>query len=66
MMSIFNKEKTNRSISSLFFRVFFLLFLVLFFAEVIFPGFVVNWLNPIWFLFLAAIFSIISIYNKNL
>lgn len=62
---LFGNEVGEKSVSYLVFKVFFSLFLFLFFIEAIFPGFVVNWINPVWFLFIAIIAILINnIENK--
>ncbi|MFA6410186.1 MAG: hypothetical protein WCW26_01265 [Candidatus Buchananbacteria bacterium] len=50
-------------IGQMVFRFALITFLILFGLDFIFPGFVTNWFNPIWFL-LLALFSVIIFQDK--
>jgi len=62
----FFKKKVNfwQGLSKVVFRVSFILFLIIFIVEYLYPGFATNWFNPIWFLIISLI-SVIILVTKN-
>lgn len=54
------KSDTTTEIFMVIFRVSGLLFGVLLVAEVLIPGFVTSWFNPIWVLIIAGISGILA------
>ncbi len=48
------------ALAQVIFRVSFVTFASLFFLDLLLPGFVTNWFNPVWILLIALITSIIS------
>jgi hypothetical protein len=59
-VNLFKEKNFWRGLFQLFFRFSFGYFLVLWLVDLILPGFVTNWFNPIWFLIIAIISGIIA------
>lgn len=59
----FWKKEINfwTELNQLIFRTSFILFVIIFIVEYIFPGFVTNWFNPVWFLIIAIISGILLV-----
>ncbi|MAF13859.1 MAG: hypothetical protein CMI53_03130 [Parcubacteria group bacterium] len=58
------EEKFWYGLAELVFRFTFIGFAVLLAIDYLVPGFVTNWLNPIWLLIIAIISAIILITKK--
>ncbi|HLC89754.1 MAG TPA: hypothetical protein VJG65_02215 [Patescibacteria group bacterium] len=57
------KDDFSTKLLNSIFRFSFILFVVLFLVDLILPGFVTNYFNPIWLLILAIISGIIIVYD---
>ncbi|OGY45477.1 MAG: hypothetical protein A2744_02200 [Candidatus Buchananbacteria bacterium RIFCSPHIGHO2_01_FULL_44_11] len=59
-----NNENFFVALSEIFFRFFFIVFVILFLLELWQPGFVTTWFNPVWFLLISLVAGIISIIDN--
>ncbi len=60
-MKFFTKKSgTLHQLCSVLFRISAFVFGILLVVEIVIPGFVTSWFNPIWLLIIAVISGIIS------
>jgi len=63
MIGFFKKTGNNfyLALTELIFRFSFAVFVILFLAECLVPGFVTIWFNPVWLLIVSSVTGIITI-----
>lgn len=60
-----SKENFWLELDWLIFKVSFVIFVILLVVDLILPGFVTNWFNPVWLLIISIISGIIFQANQK-